>query len=147
VIGAPDSVLYINTAEKLCIERCIERAKTSGRADDTPEIITQRIKTYNSHSKTVVEYYKKRKLVVEVDGAKDIETVWDKVCKDLPLPKVELPNNPKIVFVLGGPASGKGTQCANLVKEFGYCHISTGDLFRAEVAKVLFPVLTANLGH
>ena len=44
--------------------------------------------------------------------------------------------NPKITFVLGGPASGKGTQCAKLVEEFGYTHISTGDLFRAEVAKV-----------
>jgi AAA domain len=44
--------------------------------------------------------------------------------------------NPKITFVLGGPASGKGTQCAKLVEEFGYTHISTGDLFRAEVTKV-----------
>jgi len=43
---------------------------------------------------------------------------------------------PKITFVLGGPASGKGTQCAKLVEEFGYTHISTGDLFRAEVSKV-----------
>ena len=50
--------------------------------------------------------------------------------------KVVLEGNPKIVFVLGGPASGKGTQCANLVTEFGYTHISTGDLFRAEVQKV-----------
>lgn len=43
---------------------------------------------------------------------------------------------PKITFVLGGPASGKGTQCEKLVEEFGYCHISTGDLFRDEVKKV-----------
>ena len=49
--------------------------------------------------------------------------------------KIVLPENPKIVFVLGGPASGKGTQSANLVTEYGYTHISTGDLFRAEVAK------------
>lgn len=42
--------------------------------------------------------------------------------------------NPKITFVLGGPASGKGTQCAKLVEEFGYTHISTGDLMRAEIA-------------
>jgi len=69
IIGAPDTVLYFNTSEKLCIERCLERAKTSGRADDTEEIITKRIRTYNEHSKAVVELYKKRKLVVEVDGA------------------------------------------------------------------------------
>jgi len=56
--------------------------------------------------------------------------------KGMPVPRIMLEGNPKIVFVLGGPASGKGTQCANLVTESGYCHISTGDLFRAEVAKV-----------
>ena len=44
--------------------------------------------------------------------------------------------NPKVTFVLGGPASGKGTQCAKLVEEFGYTHISTGDLMRAEIKKV-----------
>ena len=53
----------------------------------------------------------------------------------------KLVGSPQIVFVLGGPASGKGTQCANLVAEFGYTHISTGDLFRAEVSKVSYKVI------
>lgn len=42
---------------------------------------------------------------------------------------------------LGGPASGKGTQCAKLVEEFGYTHISVGDLMRAEKDKVTDIVL------
>ena len=42
----------------------------------------------------------------------------------------------KADFQIGGPASGKGTQCAKLVEEYGYTHISTGDLMRAETAKV-----------
>jgi len=37
-----------------------------------------------------------------------------------------------VIFVLGGPGAGKGTQCANLVKDFGFCHLSAGDLLRAE---------------
>ena len=36
----------------------------------------------------------------------------------------------------GGPASGKGTQCEKLIDEFGYTHISTGDLMREEMKKV-----------
>ncbi|KAA0049097.1 hypothetical protein IC582_012407 [Cucumis melo] len=40
---------------------------------------------------------------------------------------------PTVVFVLGGPGSGKGTQCANIVKHFGYTHLSAGDLLRAEI--------------
>ncbi|OWM74441.1 hypothetical protein CDL15_Pgr013345 [Punica granatum] len=33
----------------------------------------------------------------------------------------------------GGPGSGKGTQCANIVKHFGFTHLSAGDLLRAEI--------------
>lgn len=40
-----------------------------------------------------------------------------------------------IVFVLGGPGSGKGTQCDRLKKEFNLFHLSVGDLLREEVAK------------
>nr|XP_032814486.1 adenylate kinase isoenzyme 1-like isoform X3 [Petromyzon marinus]XP_032814487.1 adenylate kinase isoenzyme 1-like isoform X3 [Petromyzon marinus]XP_032814488.1 adenylate kinase isoenzyme 1-like isoform X3 [Petromyzon marinus]XP_032814489.1 adenylate kinase isoenzyme 1-like isoform X3 [Petromyzon marinus]XP_032814490.1 adenylate kinase isoenzyme 1-like isoform X3 [Petromyzon marinus]XP_032814491.1 adenylate kinase isoenzyme 1-like isoform X3 [Petromyzon marinus] len=41
--------------------------------------------------------------------------------------------NTKIVFVVGGPGSGKGTQCEKIVAKYGYTHLSTGDLLRAEV--------------
>eukprot|EP00475_Leptophrys_vorax_P017550 TRINITY_DN24188_c0_g1_i2.p1 TRINITY_DN24188_c0_g1~~TRINITY_DN24188_c0_g1_i2.p1 ORF type:complete len:438 (+),score=57.95 TRINITY_DN24188_c0_g1_i2:47-1315(+) len=40
---------------------------------------------------------------------------------------------PQVVFVLGGPGSGKGTQCAKIVDEFGFTHLSAGDLLRAEI--------------
>ncbi|WJX43541.1 hypothetical protein P8452_30622 [Trifolium repens] len=38
-----------------------------------------------------------------------------------------------ITFVLGGPGSGKGTQCARIVETFGFKHLSAGDLLRKEV--------------
>lgn len=41
---------------------------------------------------------------------------------------------PKVVFVVGGPGAGKGTQCAKIKETFGFEHYSTGDLLRAEVA-------------
>lgn len=40
-----------------------------------------------------------------------------------------------VVFVLGPPGSGKGTQCAQIVKNFGYTHLSAGDLLREERVK------------
>jgi len=40
-----------------------------------------------------------------------------------------------VVFVLGGPGSGKGTQCARISEEFKWVHLSAGDLLRAERAK------------
>jgi len=54
----------------------------------------------------------------------------------LPAPKREKPlfskEDATIIFVLGGPGSGKGTQCAKLVKDFGFKHLSAGDLLREE---------------
>ncbi|XP_024024410.1 UMP-CMP kinase isoform X2 [Morus notabilis] len=41
---------------------------------------------------------------------------------------------PFITFVLGGPGSGKGTQCAKIVETFGFKHLSAGDLLRREIA-------------
>ncbi|KEP66505.1 UNVERIFIED_CONTAM: UMP-CMP kinase [Hammondia hammondi] len=39
---------------------------------------------------------------------------------------------PKIVFVLGGPGAGKGTQCELLTKHHRVFHISAGDCLREE---------------
>jgi UMP-CMP kinase len=41
----------------------------------------------------------------------------------------------KVIFVLGGPGSGKGTQCEKLTSEFGkdVAHFSAGDLLREHV--------------
>ena len=36
--------------------------------------------------------------------------------------------------MLGGPGCGKGTNCANLVRDFGFVHLSAGDLLREERA-------------
>ncbi|KAG8922081.1 UMP-CMP kinase [Tulasnella sp. 408] len=42
------------------------------------------------------------------------------------------PKKVTVIFVLGGPGVGKGTQCANLVRDYGFVHLSAGDLLRAE---------------
>ena len=39
------------------------------------------------------------------------------------------------LILLGAPGTGKGTQAKKIVEEFGYNHISTGDLLRNEIAK------------
>ncbi|KAG9300389.1 hypothetical protein G9A89_010013 [Geosiphon pyriformis] len=54
---------------------------------------------------------------------------------DMTINRESLPfDNCLIVFVLGGPGSGKGTQCEKLVETYEMAHISTGDLLRQEVS-------------
>ena len=47
----------------------------------------------------------------------------------LPCPK------PNVVFILGGPGSGKGTMCELAEIQLGWVHLSAGDLLRAERQK------------
>ncbi|KAF8212526.1 UMP-CMP kinase [Mycena galopus ATCC 62051] len=64
--------------------------------------------------------------------------VLDKIADALHLRKPQHPtpvfdhNKVTVLFVLGGPGAGKGTQCSHLVEDFGFCHLSAGDLLRAE---------------
>ena len=49
-------------------------------------------------------------------------------------PRQPLPKQ-NVVFVLGGPGSGKGTMCSLASTQLGWTHLSTGDLLRAERKK------------
>ncbi|KAJ4344616.1 bifunctional uridylate/adenylate kinase [Didymosphaeria variabile] len=42
------------------------------------------------------------------------------------------PDKVTVIFVLGGPGAGKGTQCSKLVSDYGFKHLSAGDLLREE---------------
>ena len=45
----------------------------------------------------------------------------------------------KVLLILGGPASGKGTLCAEIVKNYGYKHLSAGDILRSVVKNKSHP--------
>ncbi len=54
------------------------------------------------------------------------------------LSKKELAVNTRIIIMLnivlfGPPGAGKGTQSENLIKKYGLKHLSTGDIFRANI--------------
>jgi UMP-CMP kinase len=56
---------------------------------------------------------------------------------DLPLASANVspvfnPEEVTVVYILGGPGSGKGTQSAHLVQHYGFTHLSAGDLLRDE---------------
>ena len=44
-------------------------------------------------------------------------------------------SKPHVFFLLGGPGSGKGTQAENLIRDYKFKHLSTGDLLREEQEK------------
>lgn len=73
----------------------MERAKTSGRSDDTEEVIQARLRTYMEQSKPVVDMYAKFGKVREVDGSGDTIQVWNATRRAM-LPQVSWIVGPKI---------------------------------------------------
>jgi UMP-CMP kinase len=49
-------------------------------------------------------------------------------------PRLPCPR-PNVVYILGGPGSGKGTMCELAERQLGWLHLSMGDLLRAERKK------------
>ncbi|KAF1806260.1 adenylate kinase-domain-containing protein [Mucor lusitanicus] len=66
----------------------------------------------------------RQKRLAEVKAKRDAQNLK-------PIPAFS-PEEVTVVFVLGGPGAGKGTQCENLTKDYGFVHLSAGDLLRAE---------------
>jgi adenylate kinase len=54
--------------------------------------------------------------------------------ENITAPTEDFKMKPNIILI-GAPGSGKGTQSEKLISQFGYEHISTGDLLREEIAK------------
>jgi adenylate kinase len=42
-------------------------------------------------------------------------------------------HRPPQIIIIGGPASGKGTQCEKIAERYGVVHLSTGDMLREAV--------------
>eukprot|EP00039_Didymoeca_costata_P031050 m.32883 g.32883 ORF g.32883 m.32883 type:complete len:323 (+) comp8463_c0_seq2:245-1213(+) len=40
-----------------------------------------------------------------------------------------------VIYVVGGPGAGKGTQCQKISEKYGCHHLSTGDLLRREIQR------------
>jgi len=98
VVGEAQAVLYFNTPLDVCVERCMVRAKTSGRSDDNEETIRKRLQTFVDESKPVVEMYKSLGKVREVDGSGDQIEVF-KATRKAMLPQVS--------WIIGPKMSGK----------------------------------------
>lgn len=61
-------------------KRLISRAEVSGRADDAdPEIIQNRIDTYNKSTAPVAAYYGEQGKLKEIDGVGSIEGIFDRL--------------------------------------------------------------------
>ena len=66
-----DLVLYLDVPDEVITKRLLGR----GRADDTEEVIVQRLRQYEADTEPLVEHYRDRGVLVRVDGDRPADEI------------------------------------------------------------------------
>nr|XP_023405431.1 UMP-CMP kinase [Loxodonta africana] len=74
-------VLFFDCNNEICIERCLERGKSSGRTDDNRESLEKRIQTYLQSTKPIIDLYEEMGKVRKIDASKSVDEVFGEVVK------------------------------------------------------------------
>jgi adenylate kinase len=74
-----DGVIVLRVDREELIARLLERARTSGRADDTEDVIRYRQEVYAEQTAPLLSLYSERGLVVEVDGHGTVDEVAERI--------------------------------------------------------------------
>jgi adenylate kinase len=62
-----DAAIYLTAPDEVLIARLYDRAQRDGRADDTPEVIRHRLAVFAAQSQPLVDYYRGRGILLELD--------------------------------------------------------------------------------
>jgi adenylate kinase len=63
--------------------RLLGRAAAEGRADDTPEVIDNRLRVYEEQTAPVIDFYRERGLLSEVRGEQPIDRITEETLTQL----------------------------------------------------------------
>ncbi|HLN53801.1 MAG TPA: adenylate kinase [Lentimicrobium sp.] len=123
-------MLSLEVPREELIARLLERGKTSGRSDDTAEVIELRLHEYENKTKPVIEFYQFRDKYIPIDGVGPIPEIFKRLTEAI---GKTLQNVWFNLVLTGAPGSGKGTQGRLLAQKYNLYYISTGSLLRKEV--------------
>lgn len=124
------AMLSLDVPKDELITRMMERAKTSGRKDDTLDVIKFRLEEYENKTKPVADFYKAKGLYHAIDGTGSIESITNKLTETI---SNTLKRKWINVVLYGPPGAGKGTQAQKIADKYNMVYISTGALLRKEM--------------
>jgi len=78
-----DSVVVLTVDPDELVKRLLVRAETDGRSDDTEDVIRRRQEVYAEQTAPLIDVYRKRGIVVEVDGIGEIDEVTARIFEAL----------------------------------------------------------------
>ncbi len=74
-----DAVVVLTVDSEELVQRLIQRAETDGRADDTEDVIRRRQEIYVEQTEPLIEVYRERGILVEVDGMGEVDDVTSRI--------------------------------------------------------------------
>jgi adenylate kinase len=74
-----DVVFELQTSDGVSTERLLKRAREESRADDTPEVIAERLATYHRETEPLVEHYRSSGNLVGIHAARSINEVFSEI--------------------------------------------------------------------
>lgn len=72
-------VLNLDVSDDTIVKRALGRK----RSDDTPEVVKERLRTYHEHTAPLLDYYKKKNLLKNINGEQTPEQVFSDLQKAL----------------------------------------------------------------
>ena len=75
-----DAAVYLNVPDPVLLQRLLARA----RADDTAEVIKHRLDVFAETSGPLIDYYRDRGILVEVDGDQPPDSITADIKARLP---------------------------------------------------------------
>lgn len=78
-----DHVISLVVPDAELKRRLLGRAAIEGRADDNEVAIAKRLDVFHSQTKPLVDYYRERGLLTEIDGTGDIEQITARLLRAL----------------------------------------------------------------
>ena len=76
-----NAVVSLVVPEAELVRRMLARGEEHGRADDTEETVHRRQLVYEESTKPLVEFYRDRGILTEVDGVGSVDEVADRIRK------------------------------------------------------------------
>jgi adenylate kinase len=74
-----DITFELQVPDGVSVERLLKRSREEGRADDTPEVIAERLETYHRETEPLVEHYRARGNLVGIHGVGTVNEVFAEI--------------------------------------------------------------------
>ena len=127
-----NSLISLKVPEEESVRRLLARGATSGRSDDNEKVILNRLREYNNKTLPVLQFYRDKGILAEIDGTRSIEEVHGEITR---LISAELRKRLFNVVLFGYPGSGRGSQGRALARKFDLEYVATGPMIDAEIKR------------